>query len=95
MNYSGRIHHSVMKFWKNTKITGSYLDPYFRSSIYWMITFIILLCIHTASLNAQEKTAKTVSELAISYLKKIGFKGCILCRRKRNDDDRRCYQPLW
>lgn len=36
-----------------------------------MITFIILLCIHTASLNAQEKTAKTVSELAMSYLKKI------------------------
>lgn len=36
-----------------------------------MITFIIPLCINTASLNAQEKTAKTVSELAISYLKKI------------------------
>jgi hypothetical protein len=60
-----------MKFWKNTKITGSYLNPYFRSSIYWMITFIIPLCINTATLNAQEKTAKTISELAISYLKKI------------------------
>ena len=36
-----------------------------------MITFIIPLCINTATLNAQEKTAKTISELAISYLKKI------------------------
>jgi hypothetical protein len=60
-----------MKFWKNTKITGSYLNPYFRSSIYWMITFIIPLWVNAATLNAQEKTAKTVSELAISYLKKI------------------------
>lgn len=36
-----------------------------------MITFIIPLWVNAATLNAQEKTAKTVSELAISYLKKI------------------------